>query len=447
MPRHWRTHRDAFADVWERDVTPLLEQDEEGILEATTVLEELERRYPGRFRPGQVRTLQRRMRDWRALYGPEQEVYFPQVHEPGREAACDFTHATELGVTIGGELLEHRLFELTLPYSGRTWAEVAFGETFEALVSGLQAGLWSFGGTPRVLRLDNMSAATHDLRQGRGRRINRRFQEVLDYYGLEASLITPSRAHENGSAEQRHFRTKKAVKQALLLRGSRDFDTLAQYNGFVEGVLERSCNRKAEERFAQEQPHLRPLPAAPLPNWTLYTPVVRRWSTIRVADQIYSVPSRLMGRRLQVRQYADRLELYYADTLVETVPRTHGRNGHRIDYRHIIGSLVRKPGAFARYRFREDLFPRPHFRLAYDRLCVWHGSRADVEYVRILQLAALTMESRVETSLASLLEAGEVFDYRRVQQLVDPKPAPVPQVRLREPDLGAYDRLLVGAAL
>ena len=445
--RHWRTRPDSFVDVWEGDVVPLLKRDKGRVLQASTILEELERQYPGRFSARQVRTLQRRMRDWRALYGPDKEVFFEQVHPPGREMACDFTWANDLGVTIAGEPLKHLIFEVVLSHSKRTWADVAFGETYEALLDGLQRALWSFGAVPQVIRLDNLSAATHELRRGGGRALNERFRAVLDHYGTKASLITPGRAHENGIAEQRHYRTISALAQALVLRGSRDFERLEAYRSFITETLERSHNRHTTERFEEERRHLRPLPSSPVPSYTEYAPVVRRWSTIRVGGRTYSLPSRLRGHQVQVHQYPDTLEVYYAGKRVETMPRLRGKQTHRIDYRHIIGSLVRKPGAFARYRYREELFPRSSFREAYDRLCTTHGDRADVEYVRILHLAAQTMESRVDEVLRGLLSRREPFDYAQVRRLVDPEPPPVPEIRLAPPDLGVYDRLLVGGAV
>lgn len=440
----WRTRADPFETVWEQEIIPLLEADGKEELQATTILEELERRHPGRFQLGQVRTLQRRVRDWRALHGGDKEVFFEQAHEPGREAAGDFTHATGLEVTIRGELLEHLLFELTLSYSKRTWSNIAYGETFEALVDGLQRALWWFGGVPARLRLDNLSAATHELRRSRGRTINPRFAAVLAHYGIKASLITPGQAHENGVAEQRHYRTKSALAQALVLRGGRDFESVGAYEAFISEVLERSHNRHTTEAFTIKREHLRQLPAAPVAGYTVFEPVVRRWSTIRIGNKIYSVPARLIGHTVHVRQHCDMVEVYYRGTLVERMPRLRGDAEHRVNYRHIIRSLVRKPGAFAHYRYREELFPRLSFRRAYDRLKEYYGERADVEYVRILHLAATTMEARVDEALTKLLAAPTAFDYAAVKALVAPVSPVVPLLRVPQPDLSVYDSLLAG---
>ena len=445
--RHrWRSRPDPFADVWESDVVPLLRTDPEGELSATTILEWLDERHPGRFSRSQLRTLQRRIRDYRALHGPDKEVYFQQDHPPGREAQVDFTHCGELGVTIGGEPFRHLLFHLVLSHSGWSYAQVCFGETFGALVKGLQGALWELGGVPSVVRTDNLSAATHDLRNSRGRAMNARYEAVLAHYGVEHTRTNPRSSHENGVVEQGHRRLKNAIDQALVLRGSRDFDSEEEYRDFVRGVVDRR-NRLVGSRFKRERHHLRPLPPAPVPEYANYRARVRKWSTIRVANRTYSVPSRLIGMEVDVRLYSDHIEVYYKDHLVESMERIHGAGEARVDYRHVIGSLVRKPGAFARYRFREQMFPTQSFRLAYDALRGWKGERADMEYVRILHLAATTMESKVDRALRRLLESGLSFDYAMVRRLSAPAPPPIPDLKLAgSVDLGVYDRLLVGGA-
>lgn len=445
-PRLWRTRPDPFEDVWPEDVLPLLKSDKAGALQAKTIFGELVERYPKRFAPGQLRTLQRRVRDWRALNGPDKEVYFEQEHPPGREGAMDFTHATQLGVTIGGEPLRHLLFVFKLSYSGWTRASLAFGETFEALVAGLQGALWELGGCPEVVRHDNLSAATHELQKSRGRSLTTRFKAVLDHYDMKSTRINPGKSNENGVVEKGNDLVKTALEQALLLRGDRDFESLEAYAAFVQKTVERSQNRHVVERLAVERQHFKPLPPNPVPNYTVHSPRVRRWSTVRVGGRAYSVPSRLIGHEVKVRQYADVLEVRYRDQLVETMPRLRGELDVRIDYRHIIWSLVRKPGAFARYKYREELFPSMTFRRAYDALKRWRGERADVEYVRILHLAASTMESQVEHALEELLGAGERFDYAAVKQVASPRRPDVPDISIPEPDLLAYDQLLGGAS-
>ena len=443
--RSWRTRADPFDAVWETELVPLLTRDDGRIFEATTLLDRLIERWPEQYQRGQLRTLQRRVRDWRALHGPAKEVFFEQTHPPGREAAIDFTHATELGVTIAGEQLRHLLFEFVLSASGWRWVMVAFGETFEALVAGVQGAVWALGGVPTVLRSDNLSAATHELKRSGGRALTTRFAAILAHYGMTSTRIQPGAAHENGVAEQAHATAKSVLAQALLLRGHGDFPTLDAYGAFVTDVIDRRCNARVATALETERPCLRPLPAAPVPGYTLFHPRVRRWSTIRFGSRTYSVPARLIGHEVEVRQFPDVVEVYYRSQLVARMPRLHGPVDHRIDYRHIIWSLVRKPGAFARYRYREELFPSLVFRQAYDVLHTTRGDRADVEYVRILHLAASTLETTVATALTTLLAAGGAFDYAAVKALAAPEPTVIPVLGLPAPDLAVYDRLLVGA--
>lgn len=439
-PRHWRTRPDPLVGIWDSDVVPLLEEDEKGELEAVTLLELLVERYPEQVHAGQLRTLQRRIRDWRALHGPEREVFFEQRHEPGREGAFDFTNATELGVTIAGQAFAHLIFTFVLSYSGWTWVALAFSETFEALAACLQGALWALRGAPKVARSDNLSAATHELPESKGRDLTKRYEALLDHYGMGSTRIMPGEAHQN-LAEKSNDLIKRALAQALILRGSRDFPSRAEYETFVREVVDRARNRGIEDKLGEELACLRPLPAAPVPSFTVYRPRVRRWSTIVAGKRIYSVPSRLIGHEVEARVHADIVEVLFRGKLVETMPRVRGDKEHRVDYRHVIWSLARKPGAFARYRFREELFPSLTFRKAYDALRSF-GERADVEYVRILHLAASTSEAVVEHALTEMLSSGARFDYVAVKAIAKPDRPAVPPLTIGPPDLRQYDRLL-----
>jgi hypothetical protein len=443
--RWWRTRGDPFVDVWATDVVALLESDPRGALQAKTILEELQRRHPGQFYDGQVRTLQRRIRDWRALHGPAKEVFFQQEHVPGREGAFDFTDMRELNVTVGGVVYMHLMFVLRLSFSGWTWTCGAVSESFEALVHGVQGAVWALGGSPRTARSDNLSAATHELREG-GRTLTRRFRAFLEHYGMSSSRINAGKSNENGGVEKENHLLKRAIEQALLLRGSRDFETEAAYWTFVDEIVAKlNARTQVQERLAIERAQLLPLPSTRVPEYTKWTPKVRLWSTIQVNKRTYSVPSRLIGHTVEARQHPDFVEVLYKGRVIEKMPRIRGSKDARIDYRHVIWSLVTKPGAFARYRFREELFPTLTFRRAYDALREQRGERSDVEYVRILHLAASTMESLVERALGELLDEGAALDFATVKARVVPREGIVPVVTIKKPDLSAYDALLGGA--
>lgn len=417
--RTWRTRPDPFEGVWQ-EVVSLLETDPG--LEAKTIFEALQERHSGCFQEGQIRSLQRRVREWRALHGPEKEVYFEQERRPGEQGQSDFTSMNRLEVTIQGVPFPHLLYHFVLPYSNWESISIAPSESFEALSERLQKALWELGGVPGESRTDNLSAATHELKESRGRAFTERYLELLDHYGMKPSKNRPGKANQNGDVESAHRGLKNAIDQRLRLRGSRDFASRAEYLAFLETIV---CKRNAtrQERFAEERRVLRRLPARRLESFREEFPTVARWSTVRVAKQIYSVPSRLIGERLVARVHAETIELEFKGQIVASMVRVRGGPGAAsIDYRHVISSLVAKPGAFALYRYREALFPSLVFRRAYDVLEEKSTSWADLEYVRILNLVAKTLESKVEEALAVLLDRDEFPEYAACSNR---KPAPV----------------------
>ena len=221
--RTWRTRVDPFDGVWS-EVEALLEQGSGW--EAKTLFEELQRRHPGRFVEGQLRSLQRRVKHWRATRGPDKEVYFAQHHVPGRLGASDFTHMTDLDVTINGEPFAHLVYHFVLTYSNWEHVTVCFSESFESFSEGFQNAAWSLGGVPAEHRSDRMSLAV----QASGSHFfTRRYEAVMAHYEVVPQAINAGKGHENGDAEQSHHRFKRAVGQALLLRGSRDFPSREAY--------------------------------------------------------------------------------------------------------------------------------------------------------------------------------------------------------------------------
>ena len=409
-------------------------------LQAQTLFADLQRRQPGRFQDGQLRTLQRRVKRWRALAGRPKEVFFEQRYEPGALGQSDFTYMTTLEIRIQGQPFDHLLYHFVLPYSNWEWGTVCFTESFESLSAGLQTALWKLGGAPHAHRTDRLSAAVHQ--EIHPEVFTRRYQALLAHYRMDGRRIQASQPHENGDIEQRHHRIKEAVDQALLLRGSRDFATRPTYEAFLEQMFE-TLNAGRRTRLQVELPHLRRLPQGRQDAWKRVDVRVTGGSLIRVAGNRYSVDSRLIGERVQVRVCADELQVWYAQRHVETVPRLRGSGKHRIQYRHIIDWLVRKPGAFEHYRYRDELFPTTQFRMAYDALRQTVTlARASHAYLQILHLAAQGSEAAVDTALGHLLRAGAVPTVAAVEAHLAPDTPPVIEVEIPAVALTAYDQLL-----
>jgi transposase len=426
--------------VWP-EVEALLHQDSG--LQAKTIWMELNERHAGRFSAGQLRTLQRRVLAWRVASGPDREVFFPQTHVPGEQVQSDFTDMRSLAVIIAGQIFPHLLYHFVLTYSNWESVSICPSESFESLSAGLQSALWRLGGVPLEHRTDNLSAATHELSESRGRDFTERYRELIDHYGLRASRNFPGNAHENGDVESANGNLKAAIDQRLRLRGSRAFASREAYEGFLQSCIDaRNATRHA--RIEEERPYLRALPVRQLPAYRELYVTVSRASAVRILKRCYSESSRLIGCQLRARVHADIVELDYKGERVAVMERLVGRDTHRIDYRHIIHTLVCKPGAFRRYVFREALFPTLEFRLTYDALIAEGSDQADLEYVRILHLAAGDGEEVVRAVLSQLLSEATTPTYEIVRARVrGPRVQEgVPHLNISAPDLTLYDRLL-----
>lgn len=438
--RIWRTRKDPFEDDW-NGVKSKIEVNPG--LEAKTLFEWLQREYPGRYSDGQLRTLQRRIKQWRALEGSAKEVYFDQCHSPGQLCESDFTHMNALGTTIAGVPFNHLIYHFVLTYSNWETGTVCFSESFESLSTGLQNALWELGGVPVMHRTDKLSSAVQKLDKPGADEFTRRYRALLRHYGLEGQKIQAGKANENGDVEQRHHRLKRAVEQALLLRGSRDFASRDEYELFL-GKLLSQLNAGRRVRFEEELKVIRSLPAKRTDDYTLFKVKVRPNSTICIKKNVYSVHSRLIGEQVNVRLYADHLEVWYAQRQVEKIPRLRGEGKHHIQYRHIIDWLVCKPGAFENYRYRDDLFPTSRFKIAYDYLRDHRRSRANKEYVKILNLAAKESEIGVDDAIRWLIDQDQPISFDAVESIVitNQRIPRATDIAIDEVDLCLYDNLL-----
>lgn len=436
--RNWRTRTDMFEPVWP-ELAAMLESAPE--LEAKTLLEWLIEREGehSAFNWGQLRTLQRRVRDWRATHGREQEVMFPQDIKPGRQSQSDYTYMNSLGIRIAGEAFPHMLFHFMLPYSRWETVMICHSESFDSLTAGYSAAVWELGAVPPEHRTDNLSAATHRFENNRD--FNKRWDQFMAYHDAQPSRNNPGKGHENGSVEKSHDLIKSAVRQQLLLRGSCDFATLEEYKTFlIQIMMRRNKNRKT--KLAEELEKFLPLPLRRWNSIRTLSVTVGPNSTISVLKGIYSVPARLIGYGLMVDVHADYLEVRYGKQLIETIPRLENDQGSAINYRHIIGYLVRKPGAFAHYQYRESLFPRVLFRQAYDALILKSPAQGHKDYLKLLHFAAMNGESEVATAVELLLGAGHTPFPADIKSLLDLPSAGIPIVQVTPPNLASYNTLL-----
>jgi hypothetical protein len=435
----WRTRKDPFEDTWD-EIKIMLEINSG--LEAKSIFEYIQRRFPGPFEDGQLRTLQRRIKTWRASEGPSKEVFFTQIHHPGELCQSDFTHMNKLGITIAGLAFDHLIYHFVLTYSNWETGTICFSESFESLSQGLQNALWELGSVPEKHRTDRLTTAVN--KTGHPEEFTRSYKDLLNHYRINGCKTNPSSPHENGDVEQRHYRFKKAMEQALLLRGRSDFNDRNEYEQFLH-YLFNQLNAGRKTRFSEEQAVLRRLPMQRIESCKKEMVKVGPSSTIRAKHNVYSVDSRLIGERIEVRSYIDHLEIWYGQKQVDTLPRLRGESKSAINYRHIIDSLVRKPGAFENYRYRDEVFPTSRFRIAYDSLKKRHVlSVAARQYLNILHLAAHESEVAVDDALRLLLDQNMDITENQVRKLVLSKePIPVAtDIHISPVNLRSYDQLL-----
>ena len=436
----WPTRKDPFADDWSFVEQTLI--DTQATLEAKTIFEFLQRAEPGKYHNGQLRTLQRRIKAWKALYGPSREIFFSQHYDPGQWACSDFTSMNKLNITIAHQPFEHIFYHFVLCYSNWQAGRICFSESFESLSLGIQDALWKLGGVPFVHRTDNLTSAVHKV--GHPDIFTDKYRGLAGHYGFTSSKTNPASPHENGDVEKSNDLFKKAVDQSLIIRGSRDFDTVEEYEKFLQKIIDR-MNQNCHKRFAEELEVLKELPNLRYDDYETRACKVGRGGTFRLLHNTYSLHSRLVGETVKIRVYADKLEIWYAQRHIETLPRLRGENGYYINYRHHIDRLVRKPGAFENYCYKDSMFPTSQFRIAYDILRDGRSIRqANKEYLKILELAAKEDESLVNEALRLLINLEEEIEFEKVKQFIDSKQKPPEptDVHIEPVDISYYDMLL-----
>ena len=436
-PRKHATRPCPFRDVWP-EVTGFLELTPG--LQVKTIFEHLQRVHIGKFQDGQKRTLERKVKLWRLENGAVKEVVFEQLHHPGELGASDYTKMGQLNITIQGEFFDHMLYHFVLTYSNWETVSICYSETFESLSEGFQNAVWELGGVPLKHRTDNLGAATINMGENKGE-MTRRYNELVDHYEVKRSKIQPGKPNENGDVERSNGLLKTVIDQRLMLRGSRDFESIEEYQKFLKNLI-KELNAGRSERFKEDQAKLKALPKHRLEACTRFDQKVSRFSTINLKGPIYSVPSRLINENVVVRQLSNEVEIWSGLTRLEVIPRAIGKQVN-INYRHIIDSLIRKPGAFENYKYREELFPTSHFREAYDDLEAKTPKKAVKEYLHILHFAATYSETEVDLALQEILDSGKRVTHCAVTETITrPNRASRTDVKVEITDLSQYDQLI-----
>jgi hypothetical protein len=443
--RHWRTREDPFEAIWEKELVPLLEK--ESRLTGLTLWEYLEDEHAGKFPYNVLRTLQRRVKHWKATQGPEKVVIFRQSVPAGQQGLSDFSHPnTE--ITIQGAVFAHLLYQFRFAYSGWRYVQIILGgESYSALADGLQSALTLAGGSPVEHRTDSLSAAF--INSAEEEKLTKAYNALCAHYNLYATRNNRGVSHENGAIECAHGSFKRRLDQALKLRGSCDFAAIKDYQAFLNKVTER-LNKRCQSRFKDEQLALQALPGERFMDYSELSLKVTRSSTLEVKRVLYTVPSRMIGENVRVHVYHDRFAFFIGQTLTSTLARIYPQAGQErarcINYRHIIHSLSAKPQAFRFLQFRDELLPTETYRKLWlygDQqfqcrdACKW--------IVGVLRIAMdHDCEERLGNELLALVDNNEPLPTLKTLQERYLGSKPVPVIPARQQDLASYDHLLQG---
>lgn len=443
--RHWKTRKDPFEEVWD-ELASMLYQ--EPGLQPLTLLEYLQDRYPGQYPDTKLRTLQRRIKQWRAINGPSKEVMFEQAHPIGQQGLSDFTTLKDTTIMIKGEHFSHLLYHFRLAYSRWSYMRVVRGrESYAALAQGLSEALHRLGGSPQEHRTDSLSAAYKNLSKEAQEDITHRYRMLCEHFSMKATRNNPGASHENGSIESPHGHLKRRIKQALMLRGSCHFESIDAYQLFIESVVRGHNNRNATS-IAIEKEALQPLPTGKPVDYSEYTAVVSSAALIQVRCVSYSVDSRLCGETLRVRLYDECLVCYLGTEKVATMERVYPPKGKRraksIDYRHVIDSLIKKPAAFRYSRLRDDMLPNEVYRKVWRHIdsCL-PGKQVCKLMVGLLHLAAKeSCEADLGEAVLAIISAGKTIHLNKLQDQFRKRPICFPALQVSQHTLAAYDALL-----
>ncbi len=413
-PHTWKTKIDVFENVSE-EIKSIITLEPK--VEATAMLDRLIGKYPGQFAQSHLRTLQRRFDNWKIELGRGKEIFFDQEHKPGKTMQLDWTSMNSLEISINNVKYDHKLCHCVLTYSNWEWAEICVSESFLSLKKGFQSSIKELGKIPQNLKTDNSSAATHRISNNEHKRVfNSSYKSFCEYYGITPQTTNIRRANENGDIETQNGHFKRKLTQELIFRGHRDFGSVDEYSLFIKTIL-RKFNKSREQKLSEELAFMRDAPSIFFPEYKEEVSIVSKQSTVRFNKVAYSVASQYIGTQVTGHIFEDKIDVYYRHNLILTLPRIHDDRGACIDYRHIIKELIRKPGAFANYRYRDFMYPNETFRkLNSDLINTYGDRRGNREYLEILNLAAMEGEKRSCEAINILFEEQSAITVEMVKQ-------------------------------
>ena len=445
--RNWRTRKDPLAEIWDCELRLLLE--ESPALTPITLLEYLQEKYPGEYPDSLLRTLQRRIKEWKVLSGKEKELIFRQIHLPGRLGLSDFTQLKGIIILIQNEPLCHLLYHFRLAYSGWSYLKVILGgESYTALTEGLQEALLCLGGSPLEHRSDSLSAAfkntTRDTRQD----LTSSYEQFCQHYKMEATRNNLGKSHENGSIESSHGHLKRRIKQALLIRQSNNFESIEDYQDWLNIVV-RKHNQRNAKNIILDKAALQLLPPFKTMDFKELVVPVHSTGTIEVARTTYSVPSCFQGAKLRVHLYDNRLCCYLGSKFVIELPRIRaGKEKTRarlINYRHLIDSLVKKPQAFRFSILRDDIIPNQAYKDIWSFLEQKVKGRESCKImVGILSIAAkFDCEKKLSDLVTKQVAKNQIPNLDKLRQYFSGRVINVPTIDVEQHELKGYDDLLL----
>lgn len=440
-PRKYLTREDPLTKIWPIAEAKLKIEPRH---EATILFQFLRKDYPDDLPENALRTFQRRVKDWRASSGVSQEIFFSQVHIPGELSQSDFTHMESLKITINGVLFPHMLYHLVLTYSNWEFVKICQSESYENLANGFQEAMQDLGGVPLYHQTDQLTAAV--TQYSSKEEFTKNYKDLMDHYHVIPLKTQVRKPNENGDVEKSHDVLKNAFDQTLLLRGSRDFQSLEEYKKYLDEFV-RIKNESRHKKYLEEKEKINPLPVNPISYIKKYNIKLSKFSTLTILKNTYSLPSCFIGFDLSCWVDFDEIKVYFGNKLIATLPRIKGSGNASINYRDMIEGLVKKPGALKNWKYFDFMFPSTTFRFAYDYLKQKNPLNASKQYLKILNLA-LKNENKLELILAQHLQSSKDFDYHIILEAFNSQDvvtsSKVFDVKVPPPNLNIYDQLLQG---